>query len=165
MAESCIFQHHHHRDVGEGRAAHYRAGVPFSIPGSRRSSSVCSDCHGLVSGASKWSHQSQSHRHGKSSIHQLKMMKSESSALIKASQGEITDTKRVVTTEKILMRNGSIARGRPSVSLRSGVFVDRPNEGVMVQRRRSWHLRTPAGDGPRRHLTHAGRCFGVRSQS
>lgn len=57
----------------------------------------------------------------KSSVHQLKMMKSESSALIKASRGEITDAKRVdVTTEKILMRSGYITRGRPSVSLRSG---------------------------------------------
>lgn len=153
IAKSGIFQHHHHhhhRDVGEGKAAHYRGGVPFSIPASRRSSSVCSDCHGLVSAASKWSHQSQFHRGGKSSIHQLKMMKSESSALIKASQGEITDTKRVMTTEKILMRNGYITRGRPSVSLRASVFVDRPSEGVMEQRGRSWHLRTPAGDGRRR---------------
>lgn len=133
IAKSGIFQHHHHhhRDVGEGKAAHYRGGVPFSIPASRRSSSVCFDCHGLVSAASKWSHQSQSHRGGKSSIHQLKMMKSESSALIKASQGEITDTKRVMTTEKILMRNGYITRGRPSVSLRASVFADRPSEGVM----------------------------------
>lgn len=139
MAKSGIFQHHHHHhhgDVGEGKAAHYRGGVPFRIPASRRSSSVCSDCLGLVSAASKWSHQSQSHRHGKSSIHQLKMMKSESSAPIKASRGEITGSKRVVTTEKILMRDGYITRGRPSVSLRCCVFVDRPKEGVMAQRRR-----------------------------
>lgn len=107
MAQSAIFQHHH-GGVAEGKAAHYRGCIPFSIPASCCSRSVRSDWRGLVSAAAKWSHQSQSRHDGKSSINQLKMMKSESSRLIKASKREITDPRRVVTTQKIPMRNDFI---------------------------------------------------------
>lgn len=73
----------------------------------------------------------------KSSIRQLKMMKSESSPLIKASLGEIMDIKGVVTAEKILTRNDYITPGRPSVSLASRACVDRQKEAVDAETKAS----------------------------
>lgn len=161
MALSAIFQHHH-GGVGEGKAAHYRGCIPFSIPASCRSRSVRSDWRGLVSAAAKWSHQSQSRRDGKNSINQLKMMKSESSRLIKASKREITDTQRVVTTQKISLRNDFITCKSTWTTFD---VIGVCGRSECAQRRRSRSLRTSAGDGPQRYHTYAGRCFSICSQS